>query len=285
MESSSCLNNCCFNVAEQAAIQSSLLQIKLNENFNSTNLWGKILGLENDYIIVVATKINYQIEEKFFFSIDNGLSFAQMPIVEPWMQPKCMKIASVFTGNPSYIYEEKKQSNEEEENEEEKDEKEQNEENENNGDEPPPVEHPLTELDRLTWTVSKINEECLIVPKGSMILTSKKIMQKNNNFNGLSRNNANQIEFYQHLRAPKDPYAISKYRKAAAMNNTEFLDPITSDLPNGCWKLRSNKNGLEVIIKNLLWPGYEFQYKVGEKNFIQGYCGNGVRQNDLLFLF
>jgi len=273
--------------SEQCAVKASLIKIKLNENFKSTRFWGKIFGVECDYLIIEATTVTHQIQHKYFFSVDGGLRFAQLPIVEPWMESKCMKIASLFTGSPSFIYVDKKQKseNEDEENEdEEKNEEDQENNDENAGDEPPKVEYKLTELDRLTWTVSKINDECYIVPRNSVILTSSKIMQKNKNFEPLSRDNANKLDSYLHFRTPRDPYSVSKYRKVTAMNDTDFLDPITNDLPRGCWRLQSKKSGLEISIKNLLWHGFEFRYQAGNTPFIQGYFGNGIRRNDLVFM-
>ena len=39
---------------------------------------------------------------------DGGLSFAELPLVEKWAHDRCEQIHSRFTGDPSYIYEEKK---------------------------------------------------------------------------------------------------------------------------------------------------------------------------------
>eukprot|EP00486_Rosalina_sp_Unknown_P003446 CAMPEP_0201569654 /NCGR_PEP_ID=MMETSP0190_2-20130828/11445_1 /ASSEMBLY_ACC=CAM_ASM_000263 /TAXON_ID=37353 /ORGANISM="Rosalina sp." /LENGTH=103 /DNA_ID=CAMNT_0047992225 /DNA_START=233 /DNA_END=541 /DNA_ORIENTATION=- len=103
--------------------------------------------------------MNHQIQHKYFFSIDGGLNFAQLPIVEPWMNAKCMNIATMFTGITSYIYkdEDKKESSEndgDEEEEEENENKNEDEDQENKdsaNDEPPKIEYKLTELDRISW--------------------------------------------------------------------------------------------------------------------------------------
>jgi len=284
METSQSFCNYSLNVSEQAAVKASLTEIKLNENFKSTRFWGKIFGVECDYLVIEATSITHQINHKYFFSMDGGLRFAQLPIVEPWMEAKCMKIASSFTGSPSFIYKEQKQQSANDNEEEEQDEDAEDQKDDNAGDEPPKPEFILTELDRLAWTIGKVNDECYIVPQNSMILTSSKIIQKNNNFETLSRSDANKLSSYLHFRTPRDPFAVSKYRKAAAMNDTEFLDPITTDLPRGCWRLQSKKAGLEVSIKNLLWHGFEFKYNVGEPQCAQAYFGQGIRQNDLIFM-
>lgn len=286
METTQTFCNYALNISEQAAVKASLTEIRLNENFKSTRFWGKIFGIECDYLIIEATTITHQIKHKYFFSVDGGLRFAQLPIVEPWMESKCMKIGSSFTGSPSFIYQEKKikSSKNDEEEEEEQNEDEEDNKDENAGDEPPQPEFILTELDRLSWTISKVNDECVIVPQNSVILTSSKIIQKNKNFETLSRNDANKLDSYLHFRTPRDPYSVSKYRKATAMNETDFLDPITNDLPKGCWRLQAKKAGLEVSIKNLLWHGFEFKYNVGDSQYCQAYFGQGIRQNDLIFM-
>mmetsp|Transcript_4502 Transcript_4502/g.3941 ORF Transcript_4502/g.3941 Transcript_4502/m.3941 type:complete len:299 (+) Transcript_4502:69-965(+) len=297
MEITTAFNNRGLNLQEQCTVKSSLIEIKLNENFKSTRFWGKIFGIENDYLIIEATSMNHQIQHKYFFSIDGGLNFAQLPIVEPWMNAKCNKIAAMFTGITSYVYEDEelkdKSENEDDENEDDENEEEANggnedeqdqEKKDSENDEPPKIEYKLRELARIAWTISSINDECCIVPKDSLVLTSSKIMQKNRNFTGLNRNDANKLDSYLHFRTPRDPYSVSKYRKATAMNDTEFLDPITNDLPKGCWRLQSKSAGLEVNVKNLLWPGFEFKYCVGDSQYVQGYFGNGIRQNDLVFM-
>lgn len=273
-----------LNPAEQSAVISSLAEIKLNENFQNTRFWGKIYGTEHDYLIIEATTVTHEIRHKFFFSVDGGLRFAQLSIVEPWMREKCMGIASAFTGSPAFVYEDKKAPSGDDEEEDENGGDEDREDADKPGDEPPKVEPKLTELDRLSWTIATINDECCIVPKNSVILTSSKKMQRNTGFAGLSRRDANQLSSYLHFRTPRDPYSVSKYRKAAAINDTDFLDSVTGDLPSGCWKLQSKGAALSVSIKNLLWHGFEFKYRVGDKDFVQSYFGHGIRQNDLVFM-
>lgn len=198
------------------------------------------------------------------------------------MEEKCQSIASTFTGSPAFVYEDKKGASGEEEEEEDGDADREIE--EKSGDEPPEFVPRLTELDRLSWTITKINDECCIVPRNSVILTSSKEMQSNSGFSGLSRRDASQLSSYLHFRTPRDPYSVSRYRKAAALNDTDFLDSITEDLPFGCWKLQSKGAGLKVSIRNLLWHGFEFKYQVGGTQFVQSYFGHGVRRNDLVFM-
>eukprot|EP00483_Globobulimina_turgida_P009430 UN09449 len=213
MEVTESFGNYSLNPSEQCTLKASLIEIKLNENFKTTRFWGKIFGVECDYLIIEATTITHQIQHKYFFSIDGGLSFAQLPIVEPWMEAKCMKIASIFAGMASYVYEDEEIKSEKDDEENEENEEKANEENKDNndGDEPPQIEYKLTELDRLAWTISKINDECYIVPQNAVILTSSKIIQKNKNFQGLSRSDANKLSSYLHFRTPRDPYSVSIY--------------------------------------------------------------------------
>jgi len=290
MELCATICNRSLNIQEQCAVKASLVEIKLNEKFKSTRFWGKIFGVQNDYLIIEATTVSHQIVRKYFFSIDGGLRFAQLPIVEPWMKAKCMQIASLFTGVASYVYPDTVQENEANDasdqapEQEQADEQDQAQAADDDGDEPPNSKLELSELDRLAWTVNKISDECHIVPKSSVLLTSSKIMQANKNFVGLSRNDAAKLCNYFHFRTPRSPYAVSQYRKSAAMNDTSFLDSITDDLPNGCWALKAKQCGRKIDIYNLLWSGFQFKYNVGETQFVQAYFGDGIRRNDLVFM-
>ena len=161
------------------------------------------------------------------------------------MNDKCINIASTFTGTPSYMYDIKsengnddnKENNDNVDENKNDDEKDTNDNNDdtndvnNNNDFEPKKENKLTELDRLAWTINKINSECIIVPKGSLRLTSKKIIENNPYFNGLSKYDSNKLNSYLHHRTPLNKLSISNFRKATAINTTDFLDNITDDIP------------------------------------------------------
>ena len=59
-----------LNPAEQSAVSASLAEIKMNENFENTRFWGKIYGIEHDYLVIAATTVTHQIHHKFFFRHD-----------------------------------------------------------------------------------------------------------------------------------------------------------------------------------------------------------------------
>lgn len=60
----------------------------------------------------------------------------------------------------------------------------------------------VTELDRLAYVIRTIEYECQILPVGSYKLTPTKELRINENFEGLSISDSNEIKKYQHFREP-----------------------------------------------------------------------------------
>ena len=60
----------------------------------------------------------------------------------------------------------------------------------------------ITELDRLAYVIRTIEYECQILPVGSYKLTPTKELRINENFEGLSIKDSNEIIKYQHFREP-----------------------------------------------------------------------------------
>lgn len=59
----------------------------------------------------------------------------------------------------------------------------------------------ITELDRLSFVVSQIDMNCLIVPKGSFKLIPLGEIRRNEAFKGLSIQDAFELKNYVHLRS------------------------------------------------------------------------------------
>jgi len=53
----------------------------------------------------------------------------------------------------------------------------------------------------------------------------------------------------------------------------------------GSWVMRVGESGLDVKLRSLVWPGYEFSCTVGSPNEFGGaYFGTGEKNHDLLFM-
>lgn len=59
---------------------------------------------------------------------------------------------------------------------------------------------PLTELDRLTYTVYAIENDCQLVPVGAFKMTPQHQVRRNEAFSGLSERDAVKVDNYLHFR-------------------------------------------------------------------------------------
>jgi len=259
---------------EQVHVKAGMTFIRMGESFDEVVFWGKIFGFHDDYLICRATIFGRTFTHKYFWSVDKGMSFAELPPdIEPWMKARCKVIFEEFQGVPSYIYELPKADQEEDEVEEEPVDE----------DNPPPPEQKLTELHRLSVVVREVDHDCTLTPIGALILTGDKKMALNPYFSNLDPHASSKLSSYMHLRDPEIPEVIARFRSTEFTNKGDFLDPIDQDYPKGCWKLRQ-VSGIRILIRNLLWPGFEFIYDIQGRNFHQGYFGTGIRQTDIVFL-
>ena len=58
----------------------------------------------------------------------------------------------------------------------------------------------VTELDRLSYVIHQIENDCQAVPKGAMKFTPLREVRRNEAFRGLKKDNAFDISSYQHFR-------------------------------------------------------------------------------------
>lgn len=59
----------CLNPEEHAAVQTSLLLLRSAENLaGGVQLWGKVLGVDKDYLVAEGRGEDLLLERKFFYS-------------------------------------------------------------------------------------------------------------------------------------------------------------------------------------------------------------------------
>jgi len=256
----------CLLPNELVNVETSCLELRINERFQSVEFFGKIFAQEKDYIIAAARTLNhFEIIKKFFFSEDGGLSFAELPPVEQWMEDQSSILCEPFTGTISHTYTTPKPEGEAEA----------DEDNAVKKDEEPV----LSELQRLSYAVNQISKDCFIAPKDYLRLTVDKEFVVDHNYKGMSFEDARDFGSYVHLNQPD----LKKIYDADAFSDiNEILKPIGEDLPNG-WKFRTNGSGY-MVLRNLTWEGFEFQTKAHSNNFAQGYFGNGLKREEINFM-
>ena len=66
--------------------------------------------------------------------------------------------------------------------------------------------------------------------------------------------------------------------------NSNFLDNLESDLPQGVWSLQLDHQLKNVNVRNLFWPGYYAFHRLNSGVFGSVYIGDGIKNSDLPFM-
>lgn len=95
----------------------------------------------------------------------------------------------------------------------------------------------LKEIDRLLYHVRAIENDCHIIPQGSVKLTPKHEVQRNEAFRGLPASECFQLNNYSHFRNVQDTVKKENLELDDAIFQRDFLDEVVNDKPLGCWAL------------------------------------------------
>jgi len=302
----------CLTVAQKIAIRNALTKIKLQEKLDDIRFWGKINGAQSDYFIAVSTSITNTIAKSFYWSNDEGATFAQLPAPDEFVSAKAPKLrGAMLSGNPALKHkdpdappkvDEDGQPIEEDSDEEEEEEEEEPPVDEDEVDEDgnpivrPPPPRRLTELERLSFAVRQIDSNTSLVPRGSIYMTATGELVPNTSFSGLSLEQARSLSSFQLLRPPQNAATLAAIRRAGVTNHHDCLDALApahsaaaggSSKPSALeqWSLQVSESGLEVSLRSLLFPGFEFRLQAGSAQQHSGaYFGLGHKNEDLLFM-
>lgn len=140
----------------------------------------------------------------------------------------------------------------------------------------------FTELDRITWTVRAIENDCQIIPIGSIKLTPNHEVRRNEAFKGLTHDESLDLNNYLHFRSAQTAEKKKINEEDDAIFRHDFLESINDDPIKGSWSIQSNTTKTQTLIKSLFWPGY-YAYL---KNDTYGgvYIGTGIKNADLPFM-
>jgi len=281
-----------LTTAQRLAIKNALYRTQLNEKLNHITFWGKIQGTQQDYFIAVSIQLGSNINKTFYWSCDNGVTFAKFSPIDEFISKIAPLITGFFTGNPTLKYKDPtkpKKLNEagEEEEEEEETEQEEEQEQEEDGEvKKKPIERKLTELERLAFTVQSIDSETSIVPIGLSYLTPIGQILYDRTFTGLSVTAAKELESYAFFRDAETSETAARIRKLRGQNNYQYLDTVVPaySKTNTSWSVHVDGSGLNVSLRSLLWLGYEYKVEAGSQQFGGGYFGWGEKNQDLHFM-
>lgn len=93
----------------------------------------------------------------------------------------------------------------------------------------------LTELDRLTFVVYAIENDCQICPVGSFKMTSEHQVRRNEAFCGLKKAESSDLDCYAHFRNVQNIEKKEALDSPSASFNPRFLESAKVDQPQGTW--------------------------------------------------
>jgi len=188
------------------------------------------LGVLTDYYIALGVSYTgkpadqFNASKQFFWCTGDNMKFAELPAsLVGQCRPLFDQIQSVFTGEfektivssngtSQYLYCDKELLSK--------------------------VQIPargLTELDRLSFVVNQIENDCHLIPKGSLKKTPLNEIRRNEAFRGLSADQAFDLVNFSHYRLPVSKDKVELNLRNEGVYNNEFLDSAADDIPKGVW--------------------------------------------------
>lgn len=258
--------------------------------------WGRINGLKNDYFIAMAVFYEGKYEfpvKKFYWASNSDFKFDELPETLDQHTEFINNYNGFFTGNSALILENLESPAGEGEGDDAKNVKNDEGEGDANAkdvdtesddDEIKVPPKNLTELDRLAFVVKAIENDCQVVPVGSVKLTPLHEVRKNEAFKGLDSKTAFLEESYLHFRSAQTKDKKELNQKDDAIFRPDFLESIAQDDIRGSWSVQPDTTKCQVMIKSLLWPGYYSYHKLKTKIFGGLYIGDGIKNVDLPFM-
>jgi len=262
-----------LNCQELTGVQSGLTMLKSKEKFPNIFFWGKIFGLNADYYIAYGMKDpDFEFPPKTFFFAGEDFEFRPLPKLTNEVAEKILALGleKPFTGTADKSIEPVAE-----------------------GDPPPEEEADgeqadkpakLTEADRLAQVVTEIDFDTAVVPKGSYALNETHVVVPSTDFKGLGATEASSLAKYVHFRPPASIAALRALARTDAEFYANFLDPLETDLPKGCWAVRQDPSATLVTLRSLSWPGYVAFHVPGTTKYGGTYFGYAQKSRDLPFM-
>lgn len=142
----------------------------------------------------------------------------------------------------------------------------------------------LKEEDRLASIVHTIINEAGVIPRGALFKKADGVVIENMGFEGLSTLDAREIKSFQHFRVPTRKLNVNLLTRYDYNYAIDFLDPLDTDIPQGCWQLQLTPDEDYVILRSMYWPGLLFFHKLRTPRHGFIYFGYGKKCVDSTFL-
>jgi len=275
-----------LNCQEVTALQAGLTILRSGEGYDKIYLWGKIFGQKADYYIAYGLRDSeFEFPSKNFYVAmeGKGVEGTEPPLPEFEFQPLNRLTEEIadriialgadkpFTGVPTTLLEPPADPDAAADPPPE-------------GEEAPPAPPSLTEADRLSQVVQEIDFDTAAVPKGAYALNEAHMVVPSSDFKGLGLTEAKDLGSYVHFRPPTSVACLRALARTDVQFYKNFLDPLTDDLPKGCWAVRQDPSASLVTLRSLAWPGYCSYHIPGSTKFGGLYFGYAQKNRDLPFI-
>jgi radial spoke head protein 9 len=251
----------CLSLSERIAVQTNAPLLLTRFKARRIAIWGKVLGIRHDYLIVRCFNDDILNNQVILFSVDGGVTYNMVQPVAAGREEATQKCRGAFMGDPAYEYR-------------------------------VPAKDGSTlavkESERLSWFIIDHDHNCRVVPRGAAILSSAAVQQLGDSgviacatFDGLDSDNAGKLTSYVHLRPQRRKASILESENSHV--NIDFLDPISDDIPVGVWNVKYDQLHGVVYGTSQLYPGAVFFHRPGTSLHGNVYVGDGCVNNNICF--
>merc|ERR1711959_746172 len=256
-----------LSAEERSALQASFVLLKENQYFQEIRFWGKVRGLNKDYLICQGTvdasgKVAPFDTARVTFKSTDGVVWTRLMEVDASMAAKCSQINELFTGDLGKVY----------------------------GDGAPAedggevAEDAVTEEKRLAVFVAAVDDAAAIAPVGALLLDARHRVVQSPSFQGVSPECAMDIKSYVHVRIPTQAAKKQAFETKGLTKTTDFLDDLVGDEPAGCWSMIFEPSACMATLRHNIYPGFVAFASMASAAHGYVYFGNGVRNDDIAFM-
>lgn len=141
----------------------------------------------------------------------------------------------------------------------------------------------LKEIDRLHYHIRSIENDCHIVPQGSMKLTTAHEVHRNEAFSGLNEQECFDLKYYSHFRTVQNAHKRQGLEADDAIFKRDFLDDVTLT-PKGAWSVQKDDTGKVAVIRNNIWKGFTAFHNMHSTEHGCVYVGDGLKNENFCFM-
>ncbi|KAJ9452952.1 radial spoke protein Ci-RSP9 [Diplonema papillatum] len=231
--------------AEENALYCSLTLLS-DEHQRSMQFWGKVTGMERDYLIVQGMGPDALSEPVSLFSLDSGNTWHLMPYVTEDDILTCKEIRGPYNGDAGYGY--------------------------TVGD------IDVKEATRLACFLKDCDYHCAVAPRGAFVLDESGSVRANDAFSGVSIEKAGRLTSYLHKRKPESTNLLIK---EFTDGSVDCMPSINTDIPKGVWRMRYDSLLSVVVGTSLYYQGAVFYHKPESPVHGYYYFGDAQPNHDL----